>query len=206
MKGDQPYLNPVGINIPEFKKLWNADKSKEKSQYAKELAYVYHMCDYDSPYYDMANKQEEVSKAFIGKANYNPPKRVENCIDIYKKMQYSAERRALDTAISLSDSLTNLAKQNETDTKQMNEILSGYDQEINESEDAFTKLAMLKEKLEIRKQAIDLANASTTLIDKMGKGIDSLVNLRIKVIQASYQDVDNHNRIENFLIDDLIEE
>jgi hypothetical protein len=206
MRGDQPYLNPVGINIPEFKKLWASDKSIDKSQYAKELAYVFHMCDYESPYFDMINKKQEVAKAFIGKENYDPPQRVIDCIVLYEKMQYGAEKRALDSAINLCDSITQLIGQSENDSKQMNSILMKIDISIREADDVFDEMSLIKEKMTIKKQAVDLATASTTLVTKMEQTIDSLLKLRIKVIQTIMDESSNNKKISHFLINDLLDE
>ena len=205
MVDDQPYLNPVGISLPEFQKLWKADKSESKSQYAKELAYVFHMCDFDSPYFDMMNKEEEVAKSFMGSSSYKPPKRVKDCIALYMKLQSNAERRALDAAVILCDSITDLANKDRTDAKQLENTLKAYDKEIDKEDDPLVKLAMIKEKLEIKKQVMDLANVSTNLISKLDKNIESLVQLRVKVIQASYTQEDNSTSISNFLIEDLID-
>jgi hypothetical protein len=206
MRGDQPYLNPVGINIPEFKKLWTTDKTTEKIQYAKELAYVFHMCDYESPYFDMINKQEEVAKAFIGKDKYSAPQRVVDCIDLYERMQYGAEKRALDSAINLCDSITELVSQSESDSKQMKSLMMKIDISIREAEDVFEEMSITKEKMLIRKQAIDLAAASTSLVTKMEQTIDSLLKLRIKVIQSLMDDSNNNKKISHFLINDLLDE
>jgi hypothetical protein len=196
----------VGINLPEFKKLWTADKTTDKSQYAKELAYIYHMCDYESPYFDMLNKKEEVAKAFIGKENYNAPQRVIDCITIYEKMQYGAEKRALDSAINLCDSITELVSQSENDSKQMNSLMAKIDISIREAEDVFEEMSLTKEKMVIRKQAVDLATASTSLVTKMEQTIDSLLKLRIKVIQSIMDESNNSKKISHFLINDLLNE
>jgi hypothetical protein len=163
------------------------------------------MCDYTSPYYDMYNKHEEVSKAFIGKENYNPPQRVLDCIDIYAKMQYSAERRALDSAVRLSDSITNLSKQSDSDSKQMENLIRDLDKEINSAADVFDKMSLMKEKLEIKKQAIDLAEKSSKVVTNLEKTIESIGKLRVSVVQAMYQDADNNKSINNFLIDELLD-
>lgn len=196
----------MGINIPEFKKLWTSDKSTDKTQYAKELAYVFHMCDYESPYFDMINKKQEVAKAFIGKEDYDPPQRVVDCIALYEKMQYGAEKRALDSAINLCDSITQLIGQSEDDSKQMNSILMKIDISIREADDVFEEMSLIKEKMTIKKQAVDLATASTTLVTKMEQTIDSLLKLRIKVIQTIMDESSNNKKISHFLINDLLDE
>jgi hypothetical protein len=205
VRDDQPYLNPVGINVPEFKKLWEADISEEKAQYASEVAYVFHMCDYQSPYFDLHNKHEEVSKAYMGSGKYKPTKRVENAIEIYKKMQYGPEHRALDAAIALGDSLTDTATQATNETSSLGNLLNKIDVEAKLANDVYTEMALAKEKLDIRKQSLDIAKISTDLIGKIDKNIDALLMIRNKVTKATYQSADNPNSIDKFLIDEFLE-
>jgi hypothetical protein len=205
VRDDQPYLNPVGINVPEFKKLWEADKTEEKAQYAKELAYIFHMCDYQSPYFDIDNKHEEVAKAYMGGPKYKPTKRVTNAIEMYKKMQYGPEHRALDAAVALGDSLTETAMQANQETTSLSKLLEKIDVEAKLANDVYTEMALAKEKLDIRKQSLDIAKASTDLIGKIDKNIDSLLMIRRKVTTATYQSADNPNSIDKFLIDEFLE-
>lgn len=205
VRDDQPYLNPVGINVPEFKKLWEADDSAEKAQYARELAYIFHMCDYQSPYYDLENKEEEVSKAYMGGPKYVPTKRVKDAITIYKKMQYGPEHRALDTAIALGDSLMETAIQANNESTSMKKLLDKIDAEIKVSNDLYVEMALTKEKMDIRKQSLDIAKASIDLVSKIDKNIDALLAIRNKVTKATYQQADNANSLDKFLIDEFLE-
>lgn len=201
---DQPHINPVGINVPEFKKLYEADTTPEKKQYAKELAYIFHMCDYTSPYFDVENKQEEVAKAYMGSAKYKPTKRVLKALEMYKKMQYGPEHRALDAAVALGDSLMETASQANSETSSMKKLLTKIDAEMKGA-DVYLEMQLTKEKLDIRKQSLDIAKISTDLIAKIDKNIDSLLAIRRKVTTATYAQADNPNSIDKFLIDEFLE-
>jgi hypothetical protein len=67
-------------------------------------------------------------------------------------------------------------------------------------------MSLTKEKMTIRKQAVDLATASTSLVTKMEQTIDSLLKLRIKVIQSIMDESNNSKKISHFLINDLLNE
>ena len=46
---DEPIINPIIINLGPFKKLYEQDKSEDKSTYAKQLLYIWYLCDMTSP-------------------------------------------------------------------------------------------------------------------------------------------------------------
>ena len=50
LKDTQVILDPNVLAIPEFKALWDRDKTKEKDQATKELSYVFFLEDFNSPY------------------------------------------------------------------------------------------------------------------------------------------------------------
>ena len=43
-------ISPKALMVPEFKALWDRDKSNNKSTALSELAYVYYLSDFKSPY------------------------------------------------------------------------------------------------------------------------------------------------------------
>ncbi len=203
---DVPTLNAVGINIPEFKELWKADTSKSKDTYAKEVAYIYHMCDYESPYFDVVDKAKEVGKAYMGSEKYKPTRKVQACIDLYNKLQSSVERRALDSAITLCENINEIANQNQSDTGQMEKLLEEIDRELKDLDDVGLKIELMKHKIDLRSKVLSIAKDSTSLIPNLEKYIGSIRELRIKTMKAMYEDEHNAKSISNFLIDDLLNE
>lgn len=203
-KGNDPYLRPVGLHIKEFRELWDADKSEEKSQYAKELAIVYHMCDYESPFYDMKNKEKEIYRQYTGSESYKVPKRVLACIEYYNKLNNTPEKRALDAAVALCDSISDSMGTHNNDAKQLDDLIKELDFEIKQAEDVYTKIELLKQKNELKKALLESAKTASDLIPKMEKYFDSLVKMRVKVMKASYEDGnDNTKAIDNFLMDEI---
>jgi hypothetical protein len=207
MRGDQPYLNPIGINIPEFKKLWDADKSEDKSQYAKELAYIYHMCEYDSPYYDLEDKQEKVIKDFIGKTSWRIPKRVTNCIEAYKGLDTASEKRSLDAAVVACDAVAADLEQVRNESKALQNLLEEIDREIAGAEDVYARMELMKEKLFLQKEKMIISKTITDVFPKLEKTVESLINLRKKVTKAVYKgESAGAHTAKKFLLDDLMEE
>lgn len=201
---DQPHLNPIGIRIPEFEKLWKADKSVEKVQYAKELAYIYHMWEYDSPYYDRKNKEEEIIRDFIGKKYWRKPKRVTEALDKYKSLDETAERRALDASIAACDGLAEDLIKLRQDTDQLEIILSDLDQAMKEEEEIGRRVDLMKMKLDLQEQKMKIARASIEVMARLEKTIETAISLRKKVTKSVFKGENSDSMIGDFLYDKLM--
>lgn len=101
-------VNPEVLTIPQFSIIWKADKSKDKSQAFKEFTYIYHMCDYNSPYSNFPdNKRKETVKLdCLGDKDYNPSKEVKQAIDKYKELQETPLQRLLQAVKNKVDDIT----------------------------------------------------------------------------------------------------
>ena len=66
-------VHPEALLIQSFKLLWDRDKSKDKARALKELAYVYFMTDFKSPYdrYDPAERHIQISADIVGDEKRN---------------------------------------------------------------------------------------------------------------------------------------
>ena len=54
--------DPYTLTIKEFKSIFDSDKSKKKEKAMKEFAYIYYMCDHNSPFstYEDEEKSKEI--------------------------------------------------------------------------------------------------------------------------------------------------
>jgi len=83
-------IDPDLLPIPEFKAVWEADKSKTKEKAIRELQFVYYIADFKSPYrksYREEDIYDIVKKDFIGDSNWKTPDRVNKAIEKYKNLQ-----------------------------------------------------------------------------------------------------------------------
>lgn len=206
MRHDQPYLNPIGINIPEFAKLWEADKTVEKIDYAKELAYIYHMWEYDSPYYDRKNKEEEIIRDFIGKKRWKPTKRLIAALAKYKKLDTSAEKRALDASTASCDTIANDLSRLKQDNSQLEKVLEELDVEIKQADDINRKVELLKMKMDIQEQQLKISATLTKIMPQLEKTIETTISLRKKVTTSVYKGESSDTIIGTFLYDSLMDE
>ena len=74
LKDDQIVINPEVLEIPEFKALWDRDKSKGKANVFKELQYIYYSLDTASPYsdYPEEHKITLICKDVFKQEDYTP--------------------------------------------------------------------------------------------------------------------------------------
>lgn len=65
-------MNPEVLEIPEFKVLWDRDKSKTKDTVFKEFKYIYYTEDVSSPFADYPQSQKEglIINDVFGKAKF----------------------------------------------------------------------------------------------------------------------------------------
>ena len=109
LKDRNVVVSPEALLVPEFKALWERDKSKTKAKAMSELSYVYFVCDYKSPYrssFTINNLEAMVSKDFMKDEKYNPDIKVCTAIDKYKELQRTPSMLLLDASLQTVHNLT----------------------------------------------------------------------------------------------------
>ena len=101
-------MNPTSLWIPEFKKLWNRDKSEDKANASAEISYIVFMYDYRSPYRDYSERDRERKvreDCFPKKPDWVPDKEITKAIKRFRDLQETANSRLLKAAKIASDKL-----------------------------------------------------------------------------------------------------
>lgn len=96
--GGRVALNPTSLWIPEFKFLWDRDKSKDKSTAAKEISYIVFMYDYRSPYqaYQESEREKYIIKDYFRDVEgWKPDDAIKAAIVRFIEFQDSAALRLL---------------------------------------------------------------------------------------------------------------
>lgn len=91
-------LNPTALFIPEFKKVWSRDKSKDKEIAVKEISYIVFMYSFQSPYQAYSERDREgkiLNDYFLELPDWKPDKVVIAAIRKYKELQDSVSLRLL---------------------------------------------------------------------------------------------------------------
>lgn len=80
---------PETLTIKEFREIWQRDKSKEKSQALDDLAWIYWMGDYQSPYLSLGTEErsKEVINDILVNKKYKPDTLVKEGLNRYDSAQ-----------------------------------------------------------------------------------------------------------------------
>lgn len=95
-------MNPSSIWLPEFKALWDRDRSRTKEKASKEISYVVFMYSHDSPYmaYSITEREEKIIKDYFSDRKYKwtPDDKVKAAVKKFKELQETPTTRLLTSA------------------------------------------------------------------------------------------------------------
>jgi len=98
--------DPVLMLVPEFKKIWDRDKTKSKEKAKREFAYIYFIADYKSEYNTFGlEKEESIAIDIMKDKEYIPDDVVIEAIEKYEKLQLTSSMRYLKSIRMTVDSL-----------------------------------------------------------------------------------------------------
>lgn len=202
---DVPSITPIGINIPCFKKLYNQDKTADKSSYASSLAYMYHITAFTSPYFDAKNKEQVVAEKFLGTKNFKPSTALIECIKECKERESTPEIRALESAINLCDSVADLSSNLDNEKRQFDALLKNIDEAIKNEEDLTEKIKLMESKQKLQKSAVDTAKTAVEIINKLKSAVTDLSKLKEDAMKSLASIDSSTKSLSNFMVDDFIE-
>lgn len=93
--------SPEASHIHEFKEIIDRDDSPNKTLASKELAYVYFMCDWESPYASMhesVRSDNIINSLFEDDEEWTPDAKVEAALERYKELYANDYTMMLDSA------------------------------------------------------------------------------------------------------------
>jgi hypothetical protein len=206
---DEPVVNPVLINLGPFKKLYQEDKSIDKSTYVKQLQYIWYANDPISPLYNAEDKEKEAMTLSFGK-EVKFTKTMLDCIEEYKKRQSTPETRTLEKTIKLCDSMINDLDKSKQGINEFNRLVDDIDNLLKRTgsteDDIEKRIELISKKMTMEKQVLDNAKTISDLIPKISKQLESIIEMRKKV-EKSIIELDsetNKDAISNFVIDNFI--
>jgi hypothetical protein len=148
---DNIIITPEILTVPEFKAVWSRDKSRSKNTAFTQLSYIYHICDYNSPY---ANIEESRKKEYVGldilkDSKYEPDDIMIRAIGKYKELSQTPKERLLNAAKAKLDELAQFLKDAKVGTDNVKAVLEVYKQ-LAASASSFDALeeAVKKERVE----------------------------------------------------------
>ena len=100
------------LTIKEFKDLIERDKSKKKEKGIKELAYIYYMCDHNSPFsvYEEEERHEEVLKSLNikDKIDIGVKKAMEKYLELVETSAVKLLKAARSSVVKLEKYFSNI--------------------------------------------------------------------------------------------------
>lgn len=109
LQNNEPKITIEGIHIPEFRAIWEADKSKDKIFASQALAYVYHIADHSSVYAKQSPEERRklVRDAYLKDELTDEMKElIATAIAVYKKLQETPSMRLLESAKNACEKLS----------------------------------------------------------------------------------------------------
>lgn len=188
---DEIVMLPVCFTIPTFKKLYSEDKSDNKELYTNALGYIYHSVSTTSPFFGKTNKKNILYKEYLDKFKLRDMgkgttylKLIEEACDIMLKHNFNTpQRRSLDLAIDLNDSIRSTVEALKSDQDNVQNLLK----DINE---AISKEKILDNKISLTRSLMDIQTLALNNTDKMGKIIVQL-KTNVMNIEELYKEVLN---------------
>lgn len=98
-------VEPEQLNIPEFREIWDRDTHKLKIHAWRELSYIYYTTDYQSPYCDLDDKEEQVKHDFIKDKAWKPDKAILDAIVKYELLQETSSLKLLKGSLTAANKL-----------------------------------------------------------------------------------------------------
>lgn len=102
-------LNPQSLNIPEFKAIWDRDKSKMKGNATKEISYIVYTCDesFNNPYraYRDSDRKEVLLKDFMHDG-WVEDELIVSAMNKFKSLKETTNSRLLRSAKKAAEKLS----------------------------------------------------------------------------------------------------
>lgn len=108
IEGGKVVMNPTILWVPEFRTLWDRDKSKHKEQAVNEISYIVFLHDFRSPYlaYPVGERENRIKKDYFKSADWQPDDTIKAAVAKYKELQTSPISRLLQSAMDTCDKMT----------------------------------------------------------------------------------------------------
>lgn len=115
LKDNEIIISPEILTIEVFSDIWKADKSKNKINAYNDFKYIYHTCDFNSPYanYSDSKRSEAVKEEVIGNKEYTPSTDVTTACRVYSALKESPIERLFNGVKEKIEDITAYLKNND---------------------------------------------------------------------------------------------
>jgi hypothetical protein len=122
-------VDAEALLVPEFKELWDRDKSKNKEKAYNELSYVYMVSDNNSPYSNMPKERREkdVKRDILKNEKYKLDTDILKAVDKYKLLSETPTQRLFNSVQNKIDDIADYLDKTHADEKTMSAILQAIE-------------------------------------------------------------------------------
>lgn len=115
LKDNEVIISPEILTISVFNEIWNSDKSKNKKNAYNDFKYIYHLCDFNSPYnnYSEEKRIQAIKEEVLGQKDYNPSEKVKQASVVYKSLKESPIERLYNGIKDKIEDITKYLNENE---------------------------------------------------------------------------------------------
>jgi len=121
LKGQKLTIKPEALIIPEINKIWESDKTPDKSKAVLYLKYIYITTDPRSVYLKSYGKREidKIARRELGiRQSWKVTKDVEAAQKKYKELKYTQSLRALDATTNVLEGILKALDNYETNPEE----------------------------------------------------------------------------------------
>lgn len=91
------------LTVPEFKVIWESDKSSSKAKARAAFSYIYHTVDPNSLYVNSLDREGDARQDFL--EDKAPTKQIKAALEKYKALISTPEQRLLEGSLTAADKL-----------------------------------------------------------------------------------------------------
>lgn len=115
LKDNEVIISPEILTISVFNEIWNSDKTKNKKNAFNDFKYIYHLCDFNSPYnnYSEEKRIQAIKEEVLGQKDYNPSEKVKQASVVYKSLKESPIERLYNGVKNKIEDITKYLNENE---------------------------------------------------------------------------------------------
>jgi hypothetical protein len=115
LKDNDLIVSPEILSISVFKDIWDSDKNKNKKDAYNNFKYIYHLCDFNSPYnnYSEEKRIEAIKEEVIGQKDYIPSEEVKQACVVYKNLKETPIERLFYGVKDKIEDITQYLKEND---------------------------------------------------------------------------------------------
>ena len=129
LKDNEITISPEILTIECFETLWKSDKSKNKINAYNDFKYIYHLCDFNSPYnnYSQEKRIEAIKEEVVGNKEYEASEQVQQACKIYKGLKETPIERLFNSVKDKIEEMSDYLKDNTLDSESVTPVLKIMD-------------------------------------------------------------------------------